>query len=51
MIMSEPKSCPIMKNKYALIGIVVGLFFAGLGIGYTVFVATYNPFQTMMQNP
>ncbi len=39
-----------MINRYALIGVIVGVFFAGLGIGYAVFINTYNPYQVMFQN-
>lgn len=34
-----------------MIGIAVGVFFAGIGIGYTIFINTYNPYTTMMGNP
>lgn len=36
-----------MLNQYVLIGIVVGVFCAGLGIGYALFINTYNPYQMM----
>ncbi len=39
-----------MINQYVLIGIVVGVFCAGLGIGYALFINTYNPYA-MMGNP
>lgn len=39
-----------MVTKYATLGIAVGVFFAGLGIGYAVFTNAYNP-NTMFQNP
>ena len=39
-----------MVNKYATIGIAVGVFFAGLGIGHAVFTNAYNP-NVMFQNP
>ena len=48
--MSDPKSCPIISNKYALIGIGIGIFLTGLGISYAIFLNTYNPIS-MMQNP
>lgn len=48
-------------TKYVWIGIVVGVFLAGIGIGYAVFINTYNPYsmmgspsmfnQMMSQNP
>ncbi len=37
-------------TKYVWIGIAVGVFLAGIGIGYAVFINTYNPYS-MMQNP
>ena len=40
-----------MTNRYVWIGIAVGLFFAGLGIGYVVFTNTYASNYMMMQNP
>ena len=39
-----------MVKPYVWIGITVGVFFAGIGIGYLVFTNTNNP-VTMMQNP
>ena len=39
-----------MINQYVWVGIAVGVFAAGIGIGYAVFANTYNP-STMMQNP
>ena len=39
-----------MPRQYVWIGLAVGLFFAGLGVGYAVFVNTYNPYA-MMGNP
>jgi hypothetical protein len=39
-----------MTNRYVWIGIAVGVFVAGIGIGYTVFVNTYNPYTMMYQN-
>ncbi|MGI0008313.1 MAG: hypothetical protein ACRD92_01690 [Nitrosopumilaceae archaeon] len=36
-------------NTSILIGIIVGVFFAGIGIGYVIFTNTYNPIM-MMQN-
>ncbi|MDE1829235.1 MAG: hypothetical protein KGI25_02820 [Thaumarchaeota archaeon] len=38
-------------TSYVLIGVIVGVFFAGLGIGFAVFMTTYNPYQAMFQNP
>ncbi len=32
------------------VGLAVGLFFAGLGVSYAVFINTYNPYA-MMGNP
>jgi plastocyanin len=40
-----------MTNRYVWIGIAVGLFFAGLGIGYVVFTNAYVSNSMMMQNP
>src|SRR5574341_352615 len=39
-----------MNNKYIWIGITVGVFFAGIGIGHVIYTNTYNP-GTIMQNP
>ena len=36
-----------MTSQYIWIGLAVGLFFAGLGIGYAVFINTYNPYAMM----
>ncbi|MBI5378304.1 MAG: hypothetical protein HZA82_06740 [Thaumarchaeota archaeon] len=36
-------------SRYIWIGITIGVFFAGIGIGYLVYTNTYNP-VTMMQN-
>jgi hypothetical protein len=38
-----------VSNRYIWIGITIGVFFAGIGIGYLVYTNTYNP-VTMMQN-
>ena len=38
-----------MVKPYVLIGITIGIFFAGIGIGYLVFSNTNNP-TNMMQN-
>jgi hypothetical protein len=38
-------------TKYVLIGMAVGVFVAGIGIGYAIFVNTYNPYAMMMNNP
>ncbi len=32
-----------MKNQYAWVGIAVGVCIAGIGIGYTIFLNTYQP--------
>ncbi|MDE1727246.1 MAG: hypothetical protein KGH89_08315 [Thaumarchaeota archaeon] len=40
-----------MINRYVWIGITVGVFVAGIGIGYAVFLNTYNPYTMMYQNP
>lgn len=40
-----------MTNRYVWIGITVGIFVAGIGIGYAVFINTYNPYTMMYQNP
>lgn len=38
-----------MFNQYVWIGIAVGVFIAGIGIGYAFFMNTYNPYGMMMQ--
>ncbi len=38
-----------MPRQYVWIGLAVGLFFAGLGVSYAIFINTYNPY-TMMGN-
>lgn len=38
-----------MTSQYVWIGIAIGVFFAGLGIGYAVFVNTFNPYPMMGQ--
>lgn len=40
-----------MTNKHIWIGITIGVFVAGLGIGYAVFINAYNPYGMMMGNP
>lgn len=40
-----------MVNQYVWIGIVVGVFLAGLGVGYAIFSSTYTQPYMMMQNP
>jgi rusticyanin len=39
-----------MTSKYVWIGLAVGLFFAGLGMSYAIFISTHNPYA-MMGNP
>jgi rusticyanin len=39
-----------MTSQYVWIGLAIGLFFAGLGVGYAVFTNNYNPYA-MMGNP
>lgn len=39
-----------MDNRLLWIGITVGVFFAGIGIGYAIYTNTYNS-VTMIQNP
>ena len=39
-----------MMNQYVLIGIIVGVFLGGLGIGYMIFTAVPSSYMTM-QNP
>ena len=39
-----------MISRYVWIGLAIGLFFAGLGIGYSIFINTYNPYA-LMGNP
>lgn len=40
-----------MLNQYVWMGITVGVFVAGLGIGYAVLINTYHPYTMMYQNP
>ena len=47
-----------MVSQYAVIGITVGVFFAGLGVGYAVLQSTYSMpmmgpqnMQQMMSDP
>jgi rusticyanin len=40
-----------MTNRYVWIGITIGIFVAGIGIGYAVFINTYSPYAMMYQNP
>jgi len=40
-----------MFSQYVWIGIAVGLFIAGIGIGYAIFMNTYDPYGMMYQNP
>ncbi|MEO9308031.1 MAG: hypothetical protein ABI342_06955 [Nitrososphaera sp.] len=40
-----------MTSKYILAGIAVGIFLAGLGTGYAIFMNTLNPYQMMSGNP
>ncbi len=40
-----------MPNQYMLIGIIIGVFCAGIGVGYAVFINTYNPYAMMVGNP
>ena len=39
-----------MINQYVWVGITVGVFFAGIGIGYAVFSPSFGPGNMMMQN-
>src|SRR5574340_1458268 len=48
--MSDIKPCVLAGNRPAIIAIAVGIFVAGIGIGYVIFANTYNPY-TMMNNP
>lgn len=48
--MSDIKPCVLAGNRPAIIAIAVGIFVAGIGIGYVLFTNTYNPY-TMMNNP
>ena len=41
----------MMTDRYVWIGIVVGEFVAGIGIGYGIFINTYNPYSMMIGNP
>lgn len=34
-----------------LIGIITGVFIAGIGVGYAIFINTYSPYGPMFQNP
>jgi len=47
--MSDIKPCVLAGNRPAIIAIAVGIFVAGIGIGYVIFANTYNPY-TMMSN-
>ena len=40
-----------MTNRYVWVGISIGVFVVGIGVGYAVFINTYNPYTTMMGNP
>lgn len=40
-----------MPSQHIWIGIAIGACFAGIGIGYAVFVNTYNPYSIMTGNP
>src|SRR5574337_1757531 len=40
-----------MTSQYVWIGITIGVLVAGIGIGYAVFINTYNPYAMMMGNP
>jgi len=44
------RKLPYMAKPYVWIGITIGVFFAGLGTGYLVFINTNNPIN-VMQNP
>jgi len=60
MLLSVEGHNAIMASQYVWIGIVIGVFVAGLGIGYAVFQSTSTPnfmqmspqqMQTMMNDP
>lgn len=46
-----------MAKQYVWIGVAIGVFLAGIGIGYSVFATSNQPvwnqqmFSSMMQNP
>jgi len=40
-----------MTNQYVWIGIIIGVFLAGLGVGYAIFSSIYAQPYMMMQNP
>ncbi len=50
MLISLDSHIIAMASQYVIIGIVVGVFFAGLGIGYAVFSAT-QPANFMQMTP
>jgi len=39
-----------MINQYILIGIIVGVFFVGIGVSYSIFANTYDPNTMKFQN-
>lgn len=39
-----------MNNQYVWVGIIIGMFVAGIGVGYAIFANIYNPYM-MYQNP
>ena len=45
--MSDTKASSVTGKNYLPIGIAVVTFFAGIGIGYVIFIYTYNPFVMM----
>jgi len=60
MLLSIDSDNPTMTSQYVWIGIAIGVFFGGLGIGYAVFSATQpanfmnmtpQQMQQMMNNP
>lgn len=38
-------------KSYFLVAIIVGVFVAGIGIGYAILVNSYNPYTSIMNNP
>lgn len=48
--MPDTKPFVLAGNRPAIIAIAVGLFVAGIGIGYVIFTNVYSPY-TMMGNP
>ena len=48
--MSDTKSSPITANKAVLVGIVIGVFFVGIAIGYAIWANIYGPGIMLKEN-